>query len=48
MVDVTVRYDSKPSSHVHAVAENVRKYQHLKHQVQQMTSASNIKFTGFP
>ncbi|NXU26030.1 PO24 protein, partial [Thalassarche chlororhynchos] len=48
VVDLTVRYESKPSSFADAVAEKVRKYQEVKEKVQEVTNASNIKFIGFP
>ncbi|KFP15231.1 hypothetical protein Z169_15067, partial [Egretta garzetta] len=48
VVDVTVRYESKLTSLKDAAAEKVKKYQHLKNQVQELTNTSTIKFLGFP
>ncbi|KFZ65179.1 hypothetical protein N338_04655, partial [Podiceps cristatus] len=48
VVDITVRYESKPTSLAGAVVENVKKYQHLKDQIQELTNVAIIKFTGFP
>lgn len=35
--DITVRYESKPTSLADTAAEEVRKYQHLRDQVQELT-----------
>ena len=48
VIDVTIRYESKLSSLVDAVAEKVKKYGYLKSQIQELTNAKNIKFKGFP
>ncbi|KFQ27282.1 hypothetical protein N331_11913, partial [Merops nubicus] len=48
VVDVTVRYESKPSSLADAAEEKVKKYQHLTTQVQDLTNATEVKFVGFP
>ncbi|KFQ96796.1 hypothetical protein N306_08448, partial [Opisthocomus hoazin] len=48
VVDITVRYESKPTSLADAAAEKVKKYQHLLNQVQELTNATRIKFVGFP
>lgn len=48
VLDITVRYESKLTSLVDAAAETVKKYQHLKDQVQEITNANTIKFIGFP
>ncbi|KAF1456902.1 hypothetical protein FQV24_0000332, partial [Spheniscus mendiculus] len=47
VVDITIRYKSKLSL-ADAAAEKVRKYQHLREQVQEVTNADNIEFVGFP
>jgi len=31
-----------------AATEKVKKYQHLRNQVQELTNTTNIKFMGFP
>lgn len=48
VVDIAVRYESKSTALVDAVAEKVKKYQHLKDQVQELINAITIKFLGFP
>ncbi|KFQ83395.1 hypothetical protein N337_03181, partial [Phoenicopterus ruber ruber] len=48
VVDVTVRYESKPASLANVAAEKAKKYEHLKDRVQELTSANTIKFMGFP
>ncbi|KFR07483.1 hypothetical protein N306_14973, partial [Opisthocomus hoazin] len=48
VVDITVRYESKPTSLADAATEKVKKYQHLRNQVQELTNTTNIKFMGFP
>lgn len=48
VVDITVRYQSKPTTLVDAAAEGIKKYQHLKDQIHDLTNSTNIKFLGFP
>ncbi|KFR02577.1 hypothetical protein Y956_09711, partial [Nipponia nippon] len=48
VVDVTVRFESRQTSLLDAAVEKVRKYQHLKEQIRELTNASDIKFVGFP
>ncbi|XP_051494136.1 mitochondrial enolase superfamily member 1, partial [Apus apus] len=48
VVDVTIRYESNPSSLSEAAAGKVQKYKHLTQQVQELTNATQVKFVGFP
>ncbi|KFO12108.1 hypothetical protein N312_07682, partial [Balearica regulorum gibbericeps] len=48
VVDITVIYESKAASLADAVTEKVKKYQHLKNQLQELMNATSIKFMGFP
>lgn len=47
VVDITVRYQSKPAALMDA-AEGIKKYQHLKDQIQDPANSTNIRFLGFP
>ncbi|KFW93817.1 hypothetical protein N336_05718, partial [Phalacrocorax carbo] len=47
VVDITVRYESKLTSLVDAAAEKIKKYQHLKDLVQELTNVNTIRFMGF-
>jgi len=48
VVDITVRFESKPTSLAAAATKKVKKYQYLRNQVQELTNTTNIKFMGFP
>ncbi|KFP37134.1 hypothetical protein N324_00130, partial [Chlamydotis macqueenii] len=48
VVDIIIRYESKIASLVDAANEKVKKYEHLKIQIQELTNCENIKFYGFP
>ncbi|NWQ98217.1 PO24 protein, partial [Burhinus bistriatus] len=48
VVDVTVRFESKPTSLLDAAKEKVQKYRHLENQIRELTNATVIKFVGFP
>lgn len=48
VVDITIRYESKLMSLADSAVENVKKYQQLKDQIEELTSDTNIKFMGFP
>ncbi|KFQ60903.1 hypothetical protein N334_02244, partial [Pelecanus crispus] len=48
VVDVMIRYENKETSLADAAAEKVKKYQHLREQVQEITNVNNVKFMGFP
>ena len=42
MVDINIRYECKLSSLANIASEKVRKYQHLREQVQEVTNANNV------
>lgn len=48
VVDTNIRYERKLSSLANIASEKVRKYQHLKEQVQEVTNANNVEFVRFP
>ncbi|KFR08672.1 hypothetical protein Y956_01044, partial [Nipponia nippon] len=47
-VDIRVRCESKSTPLADVVAEKVKRYQHLKHQIQELANTNTIKFMGFP
>ncbi|NXE10211.1 PO24 protein, partial [Lophotis ruficrista] len=49
VVDMIIRYETPPAtSLVDAANEKVKKCEHLKIQIQELTNCENIKFYGFP
>ncbi|KFO72602.1 hypothetical protein N303_00488, partial [Cuculus canorus] len=48
VIDVTIRYESTLLTLKEAAMEKVKKYEHLKDQIKDLTGASIIRFFGFP
>lgn len=48
VVDINIRYESKLSSLANIAPEKVRKYQHLREQVREVTNANNVETVRFP